>query len=571
MPVTLQEFKSLTPDELTEKYSQQELNLFMDQLDQQMGGSRRGPAKPPSGEPQETRDWITAYDPSEDLFSLKNLGTMAGNIPGSAAHMVGDVAEAVTSPIETGKALWETGAGGLLEGLGRRFGVTYDEEEGLDFDPELLKKTLVEDPAGVALDVAPVGAAVGRVAGLGRLGRAALSPVRAATEVARGAGTGVTTATKAVASAMSGMDPGILTTAREVLGETGKAGKRGREAFESARKGPDAIPQAVEVMESGISSRLDDIGSELRASVGVQRVAPKEMSGFDSSVLNGLKGREIKLRIKADGSRELDFRLSAIPEEVDAQRRILKAMRSIIQARKGGTFQDLWRARRQIDEANSTALKQKFGNTEIGILKDFRGELNKLMDTVDNPKFKELNKEYREGIELRDRFDKLAGTRVDPEGQISAVIRAIRQGKGSSEKFLRKVEEQTGTPLRAIAAGTELQGLLPRGLVGRGLFAGVATLTFGPEVLVAMFLAPPAALRFYLKRIGQGERVIKALGTFTDNLMGLPNAAMLAEQGLTIGGIINQLSEQAEQPSFLGRLAPASAGSMRTGVAEQYR
>ena len=231
-------------------------------------------------------------------------------------------------------------------------------------------------------------------------------------------------------------------------------------------------------------------------------------------------------------------------------------MRALGDARTSGTFEDLWRARRQIDEANSTALKQKFGNTEIGILKEFRAELNNLMDSVGNFEFQKLNKQYKEGIELRDRFDKMAGTRIDPEGQVSAVIRAIRQSRQSSNEFLKKVERQTGTPLRAIAAGTELQGLLPRGLMGRAALGGATALTLGSDVLFAFFLSPPAALRTYLKVIGATERTVKTLGAITDRIMGLPRAAALAEQGLTIGAIIQQLSDQPEQPSFLGQFAP---------------
>ena len=586
MPLTLQEFTSSSPDDLLGKYSPLELEMFMQKM-------RSPEAQTETRSQPSARSGITPYDPSQDFFSTQNLGAMAGNIPASAYHMVGDVAEAAWSPIETGKAVWETGAGGLLEGLGRRFGVTYDENEGLGYDPELLKKTLVEDPTGMFLDVVPGMQGIGAGAKAARLGtravsaaqkigptatkvaekavqaadspllRTATSPVRAMAQTVRGVGSGAGTATKAVASALSGIDPGVLSTAREVLGEygrkgteAGKAAERGRRAFDAAKRGPDAIPEAVEKIEVGISSGLDKIGSDLRASVGRQRPTAQAMSAFEKNIIQRLKDRDVRPYRRPNGEPALDFSKSAIPEEAASQRRITKAMGAILQARKSGTFEDLWRARRQIDEANSTALKQKFGNTEIGMLKELRAELNKLMDTVDNPRFKELNQDYKEGIALRDRFDKLAGTRVDPEGQISAVIRAIRQGRGSSEKFLRQVEAETKTPLRAIAAGTELQGLLPRGLVGRGVFANVAALTFGSDVLFALFLAPPAFLRKYLKIVGATERKIKALETFTDNIMGLPRAAALAEQGLTIGGIIQQLSDQPEQPSFLGQFAP---------------
>jgi hypothetical protein len=363
---------------------------------------------------------------------------------------------------------------------------------------------------------------------------------------------------------MSGIDPGVLSTAREVLGEYGRKGteagdfaREGRKAFEAARKTPDAVPEAVVRIEAGIASHLDELGSGMaRSAVGSQRPTAQNVVTFQKNIAQTFKNFDVRPHRNAAGEIEFDFSKSSIPEEFAAQRRIKKAMRAIFEGYEGGTLEDWWRARKRLDEANSTALKQKFGNTEIGILKTLRAKTKQLLDSVDNPEFQRLNKAYEEGSALRTRFDKLAGTRVDPEGQISSVIRAIRESRQSSNEFLKKVERQTGTPLRAIAAGAELQGLLPRGLVGRGLFANVAALTFGSDVLFALFLAPPAALRKYLKVIGAGERQIKALGTFTDNLMGLPRAAALAEQGLTIGGIIQQLSDQPEQPSFLGQFAP---------------
>jgi len=596
MPLTLQEFTSSSPDDLLGKYSPLELKMFMQSM-------RSPEAQTETRSQPPTRSGITPYDPSQDFLSAQNLGAMAGNIPASAYHMAGDVAEAAWSPIETGKAAWETGAGGLLEGLGRRFGVTYDENEGLGYDPELLKKSLVEDPTGMALDVAPGMQAVGAGAKAARLGtrasalarktagpragravrtavqaadsplvQTATSPVKALAQGARKLGQGAGGISRAASSALSGIDPGVLSTAREVLGEYGRRGtkagdfaKESRKAFDAARKTSDPIPEAVTKIEVGIVSELDQIGSDLRAAVGTQRTTAQGMIEFENKILKRLKDRDITFYEKIDprtgqrvrdNKRGLDFRKSAIPEEAAAQRRIHKAMRALGDARTSGTFEDLWRARRQIDEANSTALKQKFGNTEIGILKEFRAELNNLMDSVGNLEFQRLNKKYKEGIELRDRFDKMAGTRIDPEGQISAVIRAIRESRKSSNEFLKTVEMQTKTPLRAIAAGAELQGLLPRGLVGRGVFANVAALTFGSDVLFAFFLAPPAALRTYLKAIGATERKIKVLGAVTDQIMGLPRAAALAEQGLTIGGIIQQLSDQPEQPSFLGQFAP---------------
>ena len=231
MPLTFREYRDSSREELLQKYTRDEIRDFArSQL--QMMQSLQAPA-------EETRSGITPYDPSQDFFSAQNLGTMAGNIPASAYHMVGDVAEAAWSPIETGKAVWETGAGGLLEGLGRRCGVTYDENEGLGYDPELLKKPIVEDPAGMALDVAPGMQAVGAGAKAARLGtravsaaqkigptatrvtekavqaadspllRTATSPVRAMAQTMRGVGAGAGGISRAASSALSGIDPGV--------------------------------------------------------------------------------------------------------------------------------------------------------------------------------------------------------------------------------------------------------------------------------------------------------------------------------------------------------------------------
>ena len=586
MPLTFREYRDSSREELLQKYTRDEIRDFArSQL--QMMQSLQAPA-------EETRSGITPYDPSQDFFSAQNLGTMAGNIPASAYHMAGDVAEAVWSPLKTAEAAWETGSGGLLEGLGRRFGVTYDENEGLGYDPELLKKSLVEDPAGMALDMAPGMQAVGAGAKAARLGtravsaaqrigptatrvaekavqaadspllRTATSPVRAMAQTVRGVGAGAGGISRAASSAISGIDPGVLSTAREVLGEYGRKGteagdfaREGRKAFEAARKTPDAVPEAVVRIEAGIASHLDELGSGMaRSAVGSQRPTAQNVVTFQKNIAQTFKNFDVRPHRNAAGEIEFDFSKSSIPEEFAAQRRIKKAMRAIFEGYEGGTLEDWWRARKRLDEANSTALKQKFGNTEIGILKTLRAKTKQLLDSVDNPEFQRLNKAYEEGSALRARFDKLAGTRVDPEGQISSVIRAIRESRQSSNEFLKKVERQTGTPLRAIAAGAELQGLLPRGLVGRGVFANVAALTFGSEDLMAFFLAPPAALRTYLKAIGATERKIKALGAVTDQIMGVPRAAALAEQGLTIGAIIQQLSDQPEQPSFLGQFAP---------------
>ena len=128
MAVNLADFTTLSPQELASKYSLEELESVINTPAPEV------PAADDSG--------ISRFDPNEDFFSSKNLGSLASNILPSAGNVAKDTFNAAMSPIETGKALFEAGPSGIAKALGDRFGSI-----------EALKRTAVEDPSGLALDV----------------------------------------------------------------------------------------------------------------------------------------------------------------------------------------------------------------------------------------------------------------------------------------------------------------------------------------------------------------------------------------------------------------------------------
>jgi len=189
----------------------------------------------------------------EHDFSFIN---MMANAPGSALGVLTDTYNMVTSPIETGKALYNMGFSGLKDAVLERYGSW-----------EKFQRTLEQDPAGVALDlgfvVSPVAGgartaatAAGRAAAsagsrtgvkaaqLAQKGASAVEkfgqglqsadPLNVAYQGAKGVGQGVTKALDLMLGTSTGAGPGSMVAARE-------AGRTGGEAQKAFMRGQGSI------------------------------------------------------------------------------------------------------------------------------------------------------------------------------------------------------------------------------------------------------------------------------------------------------------------------------------------
>lgn len=555
MPIRPEDIRGLTPRQIAQRYSPEEIRSAL---------QTAAPAPVSAGS-----DGITPYNPNEDFFSSQNMGAMAGNLLPSAANMAGDVFNAVTSPVETAKSLYDMGISGFLKGLGERYG-------SLD----AIKKTAVEDPFGTALDVAPGVQALGRGASvLGKGGRMAsmaskANPIGVTARAAGRVGDAVGTAGRSIASAASGIDPGVLSTGREVLGATARemAGKvddparfvrTQRREFVRASRGAGAqdIQQAIKQVGEGMNQQLDQIAKQGEARFGSVPIDP---AGYDK-ILEGLdprlSQRGVDIAVGDEGI-SLDFSRSVIPRKKKAQARISEAVDYAFEplAKDSPTIGDAWLARRRIDEMRGSAAR-KGRNAEAGMIRQVRQNVDEYLASIDNPDFQRFNSEYAAGAAMREHFETLISGKIDPDNQVASLIRSIKSGRGLSERFLVSVEAQTGVPLRAIAAGSELSDILPRGLIGRSMIASApfAGTVLGPEVLAGLLLTPPKFIGFYLRAIGATERAVKGVGSMIESVMSVPQAAALAEQGLTLGAIINQLDRERPKPvSTLGAMGRAS-------------
>ena len=216
--------------------------------------------------------------------------------------------------------------------------------------------------------------------------------------------------------------------------------------------------------------------------------------------------------------------------------------------------------------------------------------------------------------ELGGRKLKVSGrTKIARTGLAKRLGRAFEEG---GEEIYDVVEELDKVfpevELKNRLAAQGMTGLAPTGIVGRSKVSGaVGALTVGGGAAVlgagipVAILTGLATLPFFSPRfmgraaieLGATARVAKDVVRQMSELNDVAARMNIPTKGLTVTQVINRIAQEenqgrqtvdpetgvpladmpenlfpmGKQPSFLGRLAPASAGSMRTGVAEQYR
>jgi hypothetical protein len=221
------------------------------------------------------------------------------NFPRSAYELGKSTFEAVTSPIETGKAVVDLGNSvlgkmGVTDAspkLADRVGKFYTNRYG---GVENAKETFATDPAGFLADAATIltggGAAVRQIPGAAKVGKAveragaAIDPLNVATKAVKGGG-------KAAAVGL-GFTTGAGTRAVE---EAAKAGYRGGEqgqAFVGQMRGTAPVTDVVETIKPAIASLREQRSKAYREGMaGVTK--DKSVLKFNDidNAINKVKGR----------------------------------------------------------------------------------------------------------------------------------------------------------------------------------------------------------------------------------------------------------------------------------------
>jgi len=221
------------------------------------------------------------------------------NFPRSAYELGKSTFEAVTSPIETGKAVVDLGSSvlgkmGVTDAspeMADRVGKFYTNRYG---GVENAKETFATDPAGFLADAATIltggGAAVSQIPGAAKVGKAVeragavIDPLNVATKAVKGGGK--------VAAAGLGFTTGAGTRAVE---EAAKAGYRGGEqgqAFAGQMRGTAPVTDVVETIKPAIASLREQRSKAYREGMaGVTK--DKSVLKFNDidSAINKVKGR----------------------------------------------------------------------------------------------------------------------------------------------------------------------------------------------------------------------------------------------------------------------------------------
>lgn len=235
----------------------------------------------------------------ESMGTGQMLAQAMVNFPRSAYELGKSTFEAVTSPIETGKAVVDLGSSvlgkmGVTDAspeMANRVGKFYTNRYG---GVENAKNTFATDPAGFLADAATIltggGAAVRQIPGAAKVGKtveragAAIDPLNVAAKAVKGGG-------KAAAVGL-GFTTGAGTRAVE---EAAKAGYRGGEqgqAFVGQMRGTAPVTDVVETIKPAIASLREQRSKAYREGMaGVTK--DKSVLKFNDidNAINKVKGR----------------------------------------------------------------------------------------------------------------------------------------------------------------------------------------------------------------------------------------------------------------------------------------
>ena len=396
------------------------------------------------------------------------------NFPSSVGSMVGDIYQAVTSPVQTAKAVLDLGAGILQNALPERLvkavgedkasrdlaskvGQHYVERYG---SVEGAKRALATDPAGVMADLSTV------------LTGGALLPTRAAPALATAAravdplmlaarATGkAVDVTGSVAKPLLGMQTGAGT---EAIGQAYKAGKVGGETSEMFKANMRGEVPQIEV--------LDSVKQNLSA------MAEQRQNAYRTDMANISKDKSV---LSFDGiddavnkaMNKVTYKGEIVNE--DAFNRVVKAKAEI----------DAWR---QLDPAEFHTpegldkLKQKVGAVLEKIPFEERTSLTAVNDVYNGikneikkqaPTYAKTMQAYSEATDLIREIERTLsqGKNASVDTQMRKLQSIMRNNVntnfGQRLSLAQQLEQAGGKQMLPALAGQALNTYTPRGLQG---------------------------------------------------------------------------------------------------------
>ena len=414
---------------------------------------------------------------NEYLSSSMGVGEVASraisNIPSSFGSMVGNIVEAVTSPVQTAKSVVDLGAGilqnvlpeSLVQAVGEdkasrevasRVGQFYADRYG---SVEGAKRAIAEDPVGVLADVSTV------------LTGGALATPRAVSQPLARAASAIDPLAIAGRGALRATELGGRGVAN-VLGLTTGAGKESiAKAFEAGQRGGEAAEQ----FRANISGRADPTEVLSLAKANLDEMNRLKQTEYRSGMVNIKKDKTVLDFADIDKALENAFNRVTYKGQVKnakAAERITEVQQDVAQ----------WKALDPNEfhtPEGLDALKQKIGDTLESVpfeQKTARAAIGEIYNSVKSsiqkqaPTYANTMREYSVASEQIREIERALslgkGASVDTAmRKLQSLMRNnVQTNYGSRTKLAQQLEKVGGQEFMPGLAGQALSSVTPRGL-----------------------------------------------------------------------------------------------------------
>jgi len=458
---------------------------------------------------------------NEYLSSSMGVGEVASraisNIPSSFGSLVGNVVEAVTSPVQTAKSVLDLGAGilqnvlpeSLVQAVGEdkasrevasKVGQFYADRYG---SVEGAKRAIAEDPVGVLADVSTI--LTGGALATPRAVSQPLARAASAIDPLAIAGRGVLKATELGGRGVA-----------NVLGLTTGAGKESiTKAFEAGQRGGAAAEQ----FRANISGRADPTEVLSLAKANLDEMNRLKQTEYRSGMVNIKNDKTVLDFADIDKALENAFNRVTYKGQVKnakAAERITEVQQDVAQ----------WKALDPNEfhtPEGLDALKQKIGDTLESVpfeQKTARASIGEIYNSVKSsiqkqaPTYANTMREYSVASEQIREIERALslgkGASVDTAmRKLQSLMRNnVQTNYGSRTKLAQQLEKAGGQEFMPGLAGQALSSVTPRGLqTATAIPTGALAYGIGglPSAGLSLLAASPRA-------VGEAAYGVGALG-----------------------------------------------------------
>jgi hypothetical protein len=449
------------------------------------------------------------------------------NFPSSLGSLVGNVVSAVTSPLETGKAVLDLGAGILQNVLPERLVQAVGEDKGSrevarkvgEFyvdrygSVEGAKRAIAEDPAGVLADISTVLSAGSMVAPravaqpLARVA-SAIDPLAA---TVRATGAAANFAGKNIVAPLLGTTTGA---GRESISQAFKAGQKGSTTAEQFRANISGRANPTEILDIA-KSNLDELNLAKQAEYRSGMVNIKN----DKSIL---EFKDIE-KAAQDATKKVTYKgqitnATAAEKLQDAQQKI-NTWKNLDPV-EFHTPEGLDALKKQIGETLETIdfTKQKVAYSAVSdIYKSIKSSIQKQA-----PTYAQTMKAYTDASDQITEIQKTlslnnkASTDTAMRKLQSLVRDNVQTNYGQRLNLAKELEARGGQEFMPGIAGQALSSVTPRSLASQGSLgtAAIVGTAVNPMAFALAPLTSPRLMGEAAYGVGAASRGARRFGEF---------------------------------------------------------